>query len=340
MKEEQLIEALRAGPSDEADYGGAAIRRPRPTFIPNVSVRPAAKPANWVWPSVAATVALAVLLALVRPLPAEPGMSVGGTPPESTTAQGSPSQPATALELVLRSGRLRVGIATRGTGISDALRSYQLGVASGLAGRLNLELELVQVPATSILTTVDVDWDVAFGPRSLGRSHRFVESSAYLNVPRLIVVPAKAAVTSIDQLAGRSICVSRISNGEAWLRQDLSFQLQPATVIAPPPSGARPLVLDDDLGCLAAIRAGRAAAMVTDQLTATDVAREPDVLALADPVYTEPLALSAPAHGPNDIRGLIARVDELLRQMSRDGTLSAQSRAAFGGLDLSVPPAG
>jgi ABC-type amino acid transport substrate-binding protein len=340
MNEERLLRALRASGPDEDGYrpgvrppGAPALAQPGPT------IRRTAIAEAWLWPAAAAVLVIALLATLVRPTTPSPGGTPSAMPTATiSTSPGQPSPVTNALDTVIAAGRLRVAVAARETGVSEARRAYAIAIAAELGQRLGVEVAIVDVPAPSILTHTDrAEWDIAFAAAALpARNHRFVVSRAYLYADRRLLVATGGTIQGIGDLSDRIVCVVTGGSATSWLASDLNFMS--ATPVGDPPAGVDVLALPDDAACLAAIRDGRAAAMLTSQLSGREIERAPELTALPGVLYTEPVSVIAPVRTRIDTAKLIAAIDELLGDMAADGTLGELSRAAFDGLDLSVPP--
>jgi ABC-type amino acid transport substrate-binding protein len=242
-----------------------------------------------------------------------------------------PSQPLShqrALEVVVRPDFPQVDI--------KGLAGFDIDVAEALAGRMHQRLELTPLAADAMLAG-DRAWDVALPSRSVTASEASGAqvSAAYYDWPRYVVVPRDAAVATVADLAGRTVCAADAA-GRAWLAGGIG---DGTLIIAPPPVGAGVAAdLTGDAACLDALAAGTADAMVTATLTRADLATRPRLEIVGDgPVTVEPRALLV-ASATSGIPDLPGRVATALASLRADGSLAALSRNRFGGDDLTNPP--
>ena len=179
-------------------------------------------------------------------------------------------------------------------------------------------------------------WDIAFSSGAFGADqYRLVPASdPYYFWPVFVVVADDGSVTSLGDLAGRTVCVVAGSAGEAWL--DGRLDGWPVQVREPAPSGVDIRREPDDAACMEAVTDGTAAGAVTVRRSPRPTSR----CGLASRAW---VGRCSPRHGrssranraPRPTRSS-RRSDGLLGDMRADGTLSDMSRRQFGGADLST----
>ncbi len=147
----------------------------------------------------------------------------------------------------------------------------------------------------------------------------------------------KSGITTLDGLAGKTVCVGSATTYQDWLAGKLqSVSLGP---VATPPAGVQVQTLDTDQLCAQAIAAGRQDAqgfLSASTVIDSAIANKTPIVKVGDPVFNEQLAVSVDKAGPPDA-DFMAAVDQIINDMHADGTLSAMSQKWFKA-DLTVPP--
>jgi ABC-type amino acid transport substrate-binding protein len=157
----------------------------------------------------------------------------------------------------------------------------------------------------------------------------FIASDPYYAWPSWLVVADDATVTSIDELAGATICVVSGSAGADWVAGTATG----AKVQAP--SGAVALEAADDGACFDLVHRGEAGAAVTATTFDGELAGKHLRALVADPVIVEPLvALVRGDAAGTDAVAFLTALDEAIGRLQASGQLAALSQRAFGGLDL------
>jgi hypothetical protein len=117
------------------------------------------------------------------------------------------------------------------------------------------------------------------------------------------------------------------------------LEFAPVSPIATPPAGVKSVGLKTDADCPQAWAAGRKdfegwLSSSTTVQAAIDAGQP--VTKVGDPVYQEPLAVSTDKSGP-DATDFMARVNEIIKAMHEDGTLTQFSMKWFK-IDLTQAP--
>lgn len=162
---------------------------------------------------------------------------------------------------------------------------------------------------------------------------------AYYYTPAQMAATKASGITSLDGLAGKTVCVGSATTYQDWLEGKLqSVSLGP---VATAPAGVKVQTLDTDQACAQAIAAGRQDAQgFLSSSTTVDAAitNGTPVVKVGAPVFTEQLAVSLDKSGPPTTDFLPA-VSKIIDDMHADGTLSAMSQKWFKA-DLTKPPTG
>jgi ABC-type amino acid transport substrate-binding protein len=247
--------------------------------------------------------------------------------------QSPPQAASDLLAEVRESGQLRVAIRPDfPQATTDKLAGFDVDVASALATRLGVRLEIVVVDAADMATSAATDdWDLAMPSSSqVSTAASLTPTDAYYAFPSFVVVSDGSAAQTPADLGGTRICVVRGSAGEAWIAGRFEG------AIGAPPPGTTGRVEAGDQMCLDDLATGEVDAVVTSTLTAADIAVRPSVRILGQPVLLDRRSMVAQAAGP-DPSTFLGAVDAALGQMRTDGTLSDLSRNRFGGQDLTAP---
>ncbi len=137
------------------------------------------------------------------------------------------------------------------------------------------------------------------------------------------------------------MCVGTATTYELFLNGDMAtLDLPSESIYAQPPAGITVVPLPTDQECAQAIAAGRTdfmayltSATVVDQNIADGV----PVVKVGSPVYSEDLAVAIDKQHTLNVDSLVAKLDESVKAMHQDGTLSRLSQQWFGA-DLSQAP--
>jgi ABC-type amino acid transport substrate-binding protein len=213
-----------------------------------------------------------------------------------------------------------------------ALGGFDMSVARALGQELGFRVEFVVIPVDEMLAEGASAWDVAMpSAAEPATMDRFVSSQPYYSWPVYVLVPTSSSAERADDLDGRSVCAVTGSPGEAWLEDDIA---QPPALVAAPDNITLVTGPDDD-ACLARVAEGDAEAMVTAAWTRADIASRSGYRVLQETeVAFEPRSIVARTDGPDPTELLVA-LDDAMRALRADGTLTDLARQHFGGEDLS-----
>ncbi|HEX2696846.1 MAG TPA: transporter substrate-binding domain-containing protein [Anaerolineales bacterium] len=178
-------------------------------------------------------------------------------------------------------------------------------------------------------------WDVSVGSMTITTERQKVLnfSVPYYYTPAVVAVAKDSGITSLDQLAGQSVCAGASTTYESWLNNDMTgLGLPDSSIYAHAPAGVKVVTLDTDQECAQAIAAGRkdfvgyvTSATVVD----ANIAAGMPVVKLGNPVYSEDLAASFDKASTLNSDSLRAEVDKLFTAMHGDGRLTALSNQWF-----------
>ncbi len=217
---------------------------------------------------------------------------------------------------------------------------FDIDVANEIAKRLGVKTEFT-TPGWDTITAGSWGgrWDASVGSMTIttGRQQFLDFSPPYYYTPAQMTATTKSGITSLDGLAGKTVCVGTSTTYGDWLAGKLTaVSLGP---VATPPAGVKIQTLDTDQACAQAIAAGRqdAQGFLTSSTTVdAAIANKTPVVKVGAPVYIEQLAVAVDKGGPNTT-DFMAALDKIVKDMHSDGTLTALSQKWFKA-DLTNPP--
>jgi polar amino acid transport system substrate-binding protein len=272
-------------------------------------------------------------------------------PPSAAPEASASPAPATPIPGGLLDKVLKAGVLVVSTDPNSAPESFQnpdgtyvgfdISVATELAKRLGVTVKFV-TPDWAIITAGSWSgrWDVSVGsmtPTST-RAKVLDFSPPYYFVPAQLTASAASGITTIDGMAGKSVCTGEATTHVDWLNgTKLDFgALSPTNS---PPPGIKVVTLKTDAECPQTWKAGRndfqgwlgSLSTVEAAIKAGD-----PVVTLGAPVYFEPSSIAVDKSGPNDT-DFVARLTQIVNDMHTDGTLAALS-LKYEGNDLTKGP--
>jgi polar amino acid transport system substrate-binding protein len=222
-------------------------------------------------------------------------------------------------------------------------QGFDIDVGTEIAKRLGVEIAF-ETPSWDVLTAGSWGgrWDFSVGSMTITKPRLEVLdfTDPYYYTPAQMAVRSDSGITTLDGLAGKTICVAIATTYLDWINGALEFGVE--TPQATPPEGAQATTLDTDRLCAEAWKAGRTDfdGWLSSATTVQDAIDDGlPVMKVGDPVFYEPLAAAFDKSGP-DPSDMVSRVNEILAEMRADGTLKAMSEKWFDGLDLTVEQGG
>lgn len=219
-------------------------------------------------------------------------------------------------------------------------KGFDIDVGAEIAKRLGVSISFV-TPDWNIITAGSWGgrWDFSVGSMTITtpREKVLAFSKPYYFTPAQMAASTASGITTLDGLAGKSICVGEATTYYDWLTGGLD--LGTYTPTTKPPAGSQATTLSTDRLCAEAWRAGRKDFDGWLSSSTTVDAALKDGLPLVkvgDPVFYEPLGVAFDKSGP-DPTDMVARVNQILDDMRADGTLKGLSEKWFGA-DLTTGP--
>jgi polar amino acid transport system substrate-binding protein len=288
------------------------------------------------------------------PTAAAASETAGASPSEAAAASASPSAAASAspipgglLDKILKAGTMVVSTDPNYAPQSflqpdGTFVGFDIDVAKEIGKRLGVSVKFV-TPGWDTITAGSWKgrWDVSVGSMTITVPRQKVLdfTSPYYYTPAQMAATKKSGITTLDGLAGKTVCVGTATTYQDWLQGKLqSVSLGP---VATPPAGVQVKTMDTDQDCAQAIKAGQnvgdgflSASTVVDSAIGAGV----PIVKVGTPVYVEQLAASVDKSGPVTT-DFITTVSAIIDAMHADGTLTNLSNQWFKA-DLTQKPAG
>ena len=270
----------------------------------------------------------------------------GGVAPASVTpASVAPASVAPAtpipgglLDVVMKAGQIRVSTDPQYPPQSElkpdgSYEGFDIDVATEIAKRMGLGVKF-ETPTWDTITAGSWAgrWDMSVGSMTITSPRQKVVdfSPAYYYTPAQMAASTASGITTLDGLAGKTVCVGEATTYLDWLNGTLDFGTEsPQTK---PPLGAIATTLSTDRLCAEAWKAGRSefqgwltSSTTVDQAVADGL----PLVKVGDPVYSEPLAVAVDKSGP-DPTDFMVQIDEIVTAMHADGTLTRLSQKWYG----------
>jgi polar amino acid transport system substrate-binding protein len=270
----------------------------------------------------------------------EPAMSEA---PASQAAESAAPIAGGLLEQVLNEGTITMStdpeyppqssLAADGT-----YEGFDIDVGTEIAERLGVEIEF-ETPTWDALTAGNWNgrWDFSVGSMTIttDREKVIAFTEPYYYTPAQMAVQADSTITSVEELAGKKVCVGSSTTYQQWIEGTLDFGTKTPDAA---PEGIEVVALPTDRNCAESWQSGRSdfEGWLSSSTTVQGAIDEGlPVKAVGDPVFAEPLAVAFDKSGP-DPSDMVTRVNEILEEMRSDGTLTSLSEKWFS-TDLTVP---
>jgi polar amino acid transport system substrate-binding protein len=221
---------------------------------------------------------------------------------------------------------------------SDALttaemQGFDVDVAKAIGDDLGVET-CFATPSWDAITAGNWanKWDVSVGSMTIKPARQKVLdfSVPYYYTPAVVAVRADSNFTSLDDLAGQSLCVGSATTYEDWLNGKLD--IRPEDIYAKPPANVNVISLETDQECAQAITAGRedfVGYVTSGTVVDANIAAGMPVKKLGDAVFSENLAAAFDKSSSLPTDSLRAEVDKLFTAMHSDGRLTELSNKWF-----------
>ena len=220
-------------------------------------------------------------------------------------------------------------------------QGFDIDVGTEIAKRLGVEIEFT-TPDWNIITAGSWGgrWDFSVGSMTITTPREKVLSFSkpYYYTPAQIAASTTSGITTLDGLAGKTICVGEATTYFDWMSGTLD--LGSYTPTEGPPEGSKVTTLSTDRLCAENWKAGRTdfeGWLSSSTTVDSAIAEGLPLVSVGDPVFYEPLGVAFDKSGP-DPASMVEKVNTILDEMRADGTLKGFSEKWFDGLDLTVEP--
>jgi polar amino acid transport system substrate-binding protein len=219
------------------------------------------------------------------------------------------------------------------------LEGFDIDVAKEIASRLEVEAEF-ETPTFDLVQAGgwNGQWDISVGSITITEPRLEVLdfTPPYYYTPAQLSATDASGIESIDDFAGKRICVGAATTYLDWINGDLALGDGSAT--APVPEGVEAVALETDALCAESIAAGRDEFdgwLTSSTTVAQAITDGVEIHLVGDPVFYEPLAVATDKSGPEHA-ALQEQLDQIVEDMHADGTLTGFSENWYDGLDLTV----
>jgi polar amino acid transport system substrate-binding protein len=224
------------------------------------------------------------------------------------------------------------------------MEGFDIDVAVELGKRLGVETCFATPDWDSITAgNWGGQWDISVGSMTIttARQKALHFTTPYYYTPAQFAAVKDAGITSLDDLAGKAICVGTATTYESWLNGDMeALGLPESSIYAQAPTGVTVVPLNTDQECAQAIAAGRTdfvAYLTSGTVVDQNIADGVPVVKVGSPVYSEDLSVAVDKAHTLDPMPLVTELDNAVKAMHSDGTLSKFSNQWFGA-DLTQAP--
>jgi polar amino acid transport system substrate-binding protein len=268
--------------------------------------------------------------------------SSGGASPSTAPSAGASAAasaiPGGLLDKVQKAGKLVVSTDPKYPPQSElkpdgTFEGFDIDVATEIAKRMGVAVEFTTPDWTAITAGGwGGRWDVSVGSMTItvDRLKVLDFSPPYYYTPAQMAASVASGITTMDGLAGKTICAGEGTTYSQWLNGTLDYGT--GQDLGKPPAGIKVVTLPTDTDCADQWKAGRNdfEGWLTS-ITVVDGAMKAGlpVVKVGNPVYYEPLAVAVDKSGPDD-SDFMPVLGKIVEEMHADGTLSALSQKWFG----------
>lgn len=222
---------------------------------------------------------------------------------------------------------------------TDTWKGFDVDVATEIAERLGVKIQW-ETPAWDVVTAGrwNDGWDLSVGSMTITaqRAQQLDFSSPYYYTPAGVAVRNGSAISTILQLAGKTVGVCGGCTYEYYLERKLDIPGYRIAYLVP-----RNITIETygtDTTAIQDLVSGRLDAVMSAIPTLQRaIDKGSPIGLLGAPVFYEPLAAAADKSSSFDPTSLIAKVSSIIDQMHQNGVLTRLSMKWYG-KDLTVNP--
>lgn len=222
----------------------------------------------------------------------------------------------------------------------DSFAGFDIDVATEIADRLGVDIEW-ETPGWDAITAGNWSgrWDMSVGSMTITEDRQAIIdfTQPYYFTPAQMATYTGSGISSLDDLAGETVCVGSGTTYLQWLDGTLTLP-EEAGEVADPPEGVQSTTFETDINCAEDWRAGRttfAGWLSSSTTVAGAIASGFEIETVGDPVFYEPLAVAFD-NTVEDNDSLVEAVDAIIVAMHDDGTLTSMSEEWYEGLDYTT----
>jgi polar amino acid transport system substrate-binding protein len=208
---------------------------------------------------------------------------------------------------------------------------FDIDVATEIANRLGVEIEW-ETPKWEVITAGNWQgrWDMSVGSMTpiAERAEVLDFTPEYYYTPASVAVPEGSDITSVDQLAGKTIAVCSGCTYDFFLQGtlDIPGYTFESPIVDPVVKG-----FDTDSTAIQALESGQADAVMSAKPTLESaIEKGRPMQLLGEPLFYEPLSVAIDKASELDQASFVAAVSDIVRDMHADGTLTELSMEWYG----------
>ena len=216
---------------------------------------------------------------------------------------------------------------------------FDIDTANAIGERLGVDVQF-ETPTFDAVVAGGWNgrWDISVGSITITEARQSILdfTEPYYYTPAQMAATTTSGITTIEGLAGKTICVAAATTYLDWLQGSLSLVGSPEP--ATPPENVTPTTLETDQLCAQAVASGRTdfeGWLSSSTTVQSAIDSGTPIVKVGDPVFYEALAAATDKSAP-DHDALDAALDQIVAAMHEDGTLTALSLQWFDGLDLTT----
>jgi len=271
------------------------------------------------------------------PTPAAPSAAAPSAEAPSTAASVAPVAGG-LLDKIKKAGKLVVSTDPKYPPQSElkpdgTYQGFDIDVATEIAKRLGVDIEFTTPDWTAITAGGwGGRWDVSVGSMTItvDRSKVLDFSPPYYYTPAQMAASTASGITTLDGLAGKTVCSGEGTTYDQWLNGTLDYGT--GQDLGSPPAGVKTTTLPTDTDCPDQWKAGRNdfEGWLSSVTTVEGAIKSGlPLVKVGDPVYFEPLAVAVDKSGPDD-SDFMPVLKQIVDDMHADGFLATASQKWFG----------
>ena len=270
--------------------------------------------------------------------------SAAASTPAATPVPTTAADPNDLLAKIKAAGVIRVGTDPAYPPQSElkpdgTFEGFDIDTANEIAKRLGVTVKF-ETPDFSVVEAGK--WagrfDISVGSVTITKTRltNLDFTDPYYFTPAQMTATKASGITTLEGLAGKTVCVGEATTYFQWISGTLA--LGDGSALAPVPAGMKVTTLKSDADCALSAKSGRKdfeGWLSSSTTVAAALADGSPLIVVGAPVFFEPLAVATDKTGPPHAE-LQAALDQIIKDMHADGTLSASSKKWFDGQDLTT----